>query len=121
MDGLADRDPNKPKRSASLTGGNTGNLIGSYQSHLFYTHDHGGEIHSHSIYDPGHVHSIFYRNGGEGYVIAQGTSWTNDVHAFSSNSSTTGISIYNSSAIISASGGLETRPINVYVNYVIKY
>jgi len=89
LDGAAGRDPNSGTRTA-LNGGNTGNNLGSYQSHAFQDH----------------MHSYDIRNGaGGGSAPPPGNA-----------------TAYTSGTTAGASGNVstETRPSNVYVNYIIK-
>lgn len=67
----------------------------------------GGEIQS-------HTHLMTYRRGAE----AAGA--TTDPNGFLSLNSDTDQGIYNNSNVIVASGGTETRPRNVAMNYIIK-
>lgn len=67
----------------------------------------GGEIQS-------HTHTMTYRRGAE----AAGT--TTDPNGFLSLNSDTDQGIYNNSNVVVASGGTETRPRNVAMQYIIK-
>jgi microcystin-dependent protein len=91
--------------------GNGGNSVGSKQEEAFLSH-------THSIVDPGHIHFVAHgwsvqsgsnRSGG-GELTTGGLSGAPDHNA---QSSTTGISI-------NETGGLEVRPKNAYVYYIIK-
>jgi microcystin-dependent protein len=116
VDGSAGVDPDKASRSAMATGGNSGNNVGSIQGSAYTNH-------SHTITDPGHVHdeTVSTTTGGPGSDIGIGglaggvgqtTSNTLDVA-----SNTTGITATNAST----TGSTETRPVNAYVYYMIKY
>lgn len=90
VDGTAARDPDSASRTAMNTGGNTANNIGSVQGHQYASHNHG----------------IKFYNGGP--------AGNNDGVVGSGNWQITN----NNTSI--ANGGNETRPINAYVNYIIK-
>lgn len=81
VDGTAGNDPEKTTRTASNTGGNTGNAVGSYQSDAAKISAAGASQN---------------QAGSDLVRKSNGTSFSN-VH------------------------GSETRPINVYVNFIIKY
>ncbi len=89
-------DPDADKRDESAPGGNTGNAVGSQQKDAFQ----------------GHEHSAYKVRGSGG--------WTNDGSALN-------CLAYPTSAILDktdfgeARYSKETRPLNVYVNYIIKY
>jgi len=90
------RDPDRAARIAMATGGFTGDKIGSIQADAFKNH-------THPITDTYTNYSQTSANGGTGNTGATGTLEQADTTA---NSST---------------GGSETRPINAYVNYIIKF
>lgn len=90
--GLA-RDPNPTTRTAMATGGAVGNLVGSMQL---------DELKAHS-------HVTSYTTTG------YGASYNNGAEALS-NSRNNGGTTRTSSTV----GGSETRPVNVYMNYIIK-
>ncbi len=79
------RDPDAGDRTASATGGNTGDKVGSYQEDQFKSHSHS--------------YTVFPSGRGD---IADGRYWQQG-------SGTTG-----------STGGSETRPKNIYVNWIIK-
>lgn len=104
VDGSAGRDPEDSTRTAMNTGGNTGDNVGSVQSDAFQGHKHRAQV---------------YR------VTATPVDGTNV--AGTSSTVSTGV---NSDDIHEATDdgvngtprtSLETRPINAYVNYMIKY
>lgn len=76
------------------TGGNTGNNIGSVQLDAFKSHTHTANAQG----SPG---------GGAT------TSWAQSAVAANNG--------YNQPVSVANTGGNETRPINAYVNYIIKY
>jgi microcystin-dependent protein len=104
VDGGAGYDPDRTSRTAINSGGNTGNSIGSYQGDAFQ----------------GHFHYNRYNNG----TTAAGGDPSRVI--VSTTNGTTG----NSGTVVSGarSDGTngtpriksETRPKNVYVNYIIK-
>ena len=103
-DGSAGNDPDANSR----TGGNT---IGSTQL------DAVGK-HSHPVDDPGHDHNfgrpINQGSGGSNWVTVKHPEGDGGGITLQTDPSTTGITIQES-------GGVETRPKNVYVNYIIKH
>lgn len=97
VDGGAGRDSDRASRTALKTGGNTGDNVGSYQADAYASHRH------YSNYGP----MIVQNTAGGVYVTASGSV---KVH-------------YNDPATryTDYSGGNETRPKNVGVNFIIKY
>lgn len=96
VDGSSNNDPDKLTRTASGIGGNTGNAVGSAQSYTVQSHNHT------TNYDG--IPLIKYNNGGVA-DWASGSSILSQGSPFS----------------VSNTGGTETRPKNIYVNYIIKY
>ncbi len=92
-------DPDAANRPGPANGANGGNAVGSYQQDMFKTHQHSS-----------------YNEGGVQQVESFGPTASGcDTVAFGSqpnlqNDPGTGFA-----------GGNETRPKNVYVNYIIKY
>lgn len=97
-------DPDASSRTAMATGGNTGNNVGSVQDSIFASHNHGGGNH-------GHTSSGSYGAGGG--AAMQGSDGGGIPFSISN--------VNASGTIISTQGGNETRPINAYVKYIIKY
>lgn len=91
VDGAAGRDPDSAGRTAMNSGGNTGNNVGSVQSYQIQSHNH--------------------------FVAATGFTGQVTAGSFSVIQSTETL---KASGLIGAEGGNETRPINYYVNYMIK-
>lgn len=83
-------DPDKATRIARNSGGNTGPVVGSYQSDEFRSHTHSNK-------------TAFIVNGAAGRY--SGGDW----------------GAFSQDPAINSSGGNETRPVNAYVNYIIKY
>jgi hypothetical protein len=100
--GASSNDPDASSRTAMNTGGNTGNNVGSIQSDEFQSHNHGGGD---------HIHNISYRTSTVGPLTPVIGGFANNPGTYPTNSSGT---------IISTQGGNETRPINAYVNFIIK-
>lgn len=92
VDGTAGRDPDVSGRFAGNAGGNTGNAVGSCQNDQFLTHVHGIPTYNSATGQP-----LGNNNFG-------GTNLSNI-----GNTNTT------------ANGGNETRPVNIALNYIIKY
>ena len=102
VDGTANRDPNHSTRTA-LNGGNTGNNPGSIQTA-------GTAVNG--LSDSGHTHVENVNTvGGGGSGIQPAT--------FSA-SGASGISTATGHAALTSTDS-ETRPVNLYVNYIIKY
>jgi microcystin-dependent protein len=95
----SNRDPNFSTRVASNTGGNTGGNVGSYQADAFKEHTHS-------------YNDIFHSEVG-GTV-----SVTNNWGSGDSDNDNRGSEIARTSG---TTGGSETRPVNVTVNYIIKH
>lgn len=90
VDGGSGNDPNAASRTAANPGGNTGNNVGSSQADIFGAHEHSIPVNTGS---------------GSSQIVAS-----------------TATSLYNGGANLQtlAAGGSETRPKNLYVNYIIK-
>jgi microcystin-dependent protein len=99
-DGLADPDDNSTYRTNIFIGGNTGNAVGSYQADMFAAHQHS----SFNEAPPQQVLSFQVIPSTGLNTVAFGT----------------GVGVQNAPGTGFA-GGSETRPKNVYVNYIIKY
>ena len=84
-------DPDASTRGRKYTGGNTNNLVGSYQQDAFASHSH----------------SIAFKNTNSGDSVQ-----LND-------SAGTGTS--DGTLSTNTTGGNETRPVNLYVVFYIKY
>lgn len=114
--GDATRDPNSSSRTAMNTGGNTGNNVGSIQGSQFGSHNHGGGAHNHEILSTSGI--------GSGGISAGSYSVSGRVTAgiipAASSSFTDSNAVQSRSGVINTNGGDETRPINAYVNYIIK-
>lgn len=97
------RDPDRASRVAMLPGGNSGDAVGSIQSDEFKNHQHlfGGD-------DQIGVAGGYTGVSGFSYDATSTTNWPPNAQNYRTKNDT------------SNSGGTETRPINIYVNYIIK-
>jgi len=98
VDGTANNDPDKAARTASNTGGNTGNAVGSLQ-------DDNLESHNHRLRYGSTAAALAASRGLIGGSTDQGSYINSGLGP----------------AFVENSGGNETRPKNVYVNYIIKH
>ena len=133
------RDPDAGSRTTINTNGNSGDAVGSLQGHALYSHNHddgtlaisASGAHGHT--DSGHTHTQNIGNGtfGSGsYTVANatpnfcttvGSSCNTDTgYAVISDTNTHPHANASFSGLTGSYGGLETRPVNVYVNYIIK-
>lgn len=105
LDGAAGRDPNAGTRAVSNPGGNSGNAVGSLQTDSFQ----------------GHWHELQENGAGFTFGSSNGTNSGGANFAVLG----TGTIIYASTIVNNGTNGpprfsSETRPVNVYVNYIIK-
>lgn len=108
------RDPNAGTRTAMATGGNTGDNVGSLQTgdNLAHTHSFSATTSS----DGAHTHTtavaltIGVASGGD----------TTGVNTATTTSSSNGAHTHTVSGTSGSTGG-ETRPINAYVEFIIKF
>ncbi len=117
----SNRDEDKNIRIALSSGGNTGNNVGSYQSSQFLSHTHTMELggaHTHDVYNGSA--KVHWGDGG-GYSTSYIDAGTNSGSGSSYYLATGSASPITHKHTINANGGLETRPENIYVNYIIKY
>ncbi len=111
MRGVSDSsgvDADSASRTASASGGNTGNNVGSLQSDA--TKKNGL-----ALSDPGHAHTYgdYYAGSGAGGVWPAGGGTSGGTHNRGTSSNSTNITLGN--------GDSETRPKNLYVNYIVKF
>lgn len=133
--GGSTNDPDRSARSAMNSGGNTGDNVGSVQGHAFQSHLHAkGTLAISSSTGSNHTHRGTTNNpllgvklSGSG-VGGNGGSWVSSTDSLISSGGhghPTG-DFTGSTATTAASGGTsqastsETRPVNAYVNYIIK-
>lgn len=107
MDKSTNNDPN----SSTRTGGNA---VGSYQSDIYGSHNHTASTgdagaHSHSITGS----TLDDNSWGGGQAAADGGNSNITMY-------TNGVGNHSHSVTVNNNGGNETRPKNVYVNYIIK-
>lgn len=100
VSGTSGNDPDASSRTA-ISGGNTGNNIGSYQSDDFKSH----------------THNMQAANATAGSGVAAGSTLANAGSAYTVGGTPTLTPMYST---VTSTGGSETRPVNVYVNYIIK-
>lgn len=105
VDNGAGRDPDASSRTQSATGGNTGDNPGSFQSEA--TARNGL-----ALSDPGHSHTIT-----RSIDVNTGA---NGVNSGAANFSGTVTTAAVSTGVTLGPGDAETRPFNLYVNYIIK-
>lgn len=112
VDRGAGRDPDRAARSAANGGGNAEDRVGSVQGSQFSSH-------AHSVNDPGHTHTFSNRpltHGGSLPGYAAGSVWNSDGFDLRS-----GVPSNRTGITLGTSGGSETRPVNVGLNYIIRY
>lgn len=100
-DNAVGRDPNAGVRTSMNSGGNTGDNVGSIQGDSFTSHQH--------IQGYGSSVSPAARYGS----VSGLASARVDYYTAAATDGTDG-------ALVSSTGGAETRPINAYINYIIK-
>lgn len=111
VSGAATNDPDRLTRTAMNTGGNTGNAVGSVQGQA--TAKNGL-----AISDGGHSHAL--PNGTTNYYTYYGhvsiyrtSGYTGGSSALNTDGSTSNVSL--------GAGDNESRPVNAYVLYCVKY
>lgn len=115
------RDPDRATRSAMNAGGNTGDNVGSIQDHQFDEHTHVQDEHNHTQNQ--HRHNSLAENykaylcnvtksAGSADAIFNGTG------QYTSYTTPTNVA---TTATNQNTGGNETRPINAFVEYIIRY
>lgn len=121
FDNGAARDPDAGSRTAMNIGGVTGDAVGSLEaeSYLGHTHTASQGSHSHTVNVPVKGHTI------AGAFIAPNNSGSSLVRMATYNAPDTAyVDTTSASApaiTVSTDGGLETRPVNANVRYLIKY
>ena len=138
VDANSGHDPDSAARVAlqatnTAGPGNVGDQVGSYQSSAFASHDHPltDPGHGHTLHDPGHSHA-----GNAGVILEQGAYGADCAGGFGggglfgpnvcgagTTAVGTGITLSNATTGItmaSAGTSTETRPANVYVQFIIK-
>lgn len=108
VDSAAGRDPNSGARTAMNTGGATGNNVGSVQGSDFASHQHTMRVVSSAgsvpLSSSNHIGSSGVGNAVPVYYAQNFTGADTTL-----------------TTVVASSAGNETRPVNAYVNYLIKY
>lgn len=130
VDGGSGRDPNANDRTASKPGGHLGNDVGSIQSDLMQSHKHidSGHTHGASTTVRGQIPTSFREDcdaGGSARVNGnEGDQGTFDP-GFSATTRIDNASANIGDPVGSTAGnpriGRETRPINAYVQWIIRW
>lgn len=161
VDGAAGRDPDSSSRTASNSGGNTGNAIGTLQGEQLKSHNHTQDSHNHTQDSHNHAqdshnhaqiahnhtqvpHDHSFNNaqkfngagGGASNLFTRSDLGTNltilpatainieatatNIQAIATNIQAIATNI-QATATNQAFGGNETRPLNIDLNYIIKY
>jgi microcystin-dependent protein len=131
VDGIAGRDPDSVARTTSATGGNAGNNVGSSQEDSLASHRHAINLSATTSSAGAHSHGVIR---DDGVVIRWGDGGGNSsdrIDAADSDGSdprrlrTTVEGAHSHTVSLSGQSGFtgaaDTRPKNVYVNYIIKY
>lgn len=122
------RDVDHDARVGMNAGALGGDQLGSVQSDLFARHDHGGGHHTHDhgagpAYEPSsgkYAPFGLANDGAKGNALVWPGNLTIGLEeARSYPIASLGITYANNFLV--AQGGSETRPVNAYVNYIIKY
>jgi microcystin-dependent protein len=127
VDAGAGLDPDSGSRTAMNSGGNIGNAVGSVQGSAFANHNHQNA----SFASSSHHHFLPFGSDGFGLYGSEGRFGSRGltigrafVAANVANAATTESlsDVPDASATVPGDGGsTETRPVNAYVNYIIKY
>jgi microcystin-dependent protein len=108
------RDPDAVSRSTSAAGGNANDAVGSLEADAFKSHDHTSGTES----VPSGTSGLLYMNNVQGGMSLRMEAGGACVRTTTNQPSGGGAATHTHS--IGQSGGSETRPANVYVNYIIK-
>ena len=104
-DGSTTRDPDSGLRTAMNSGGNAGDNVGSVQVHSFNNHNH--RLMGNDCMQNANIFPVGF--GLVGKAMDSCGTWAY------SNTDAAG------KQIVENSGGNETRPVNAYVNWIVKY
>lgn len=131
VDGIAGRDADKTARTAANPGGNTGNAVGSVQGNATAKNgltNSSSSITFGALSRPGtHVHDMSDQSGPYGTNTA--SSWIStsitantypDRKTGANGDHTHTVGASSAAAQDMSSTDSETRPLNIYVNYIIK-
>lgn len=111
VDNGVNRDPDRGARTAANAGGATGDAVGSVQGHEFAVHDH-------PVVDPGHTHTI-RALGGSPSCSATTTLAGQPCPGGPFEVPGAGL-LAQTRVTVGTRGGIETRPVNANVHYIIK-
>lgn len=107
-------DPDRASRTAMGSGGLTGDNVGSVQGHAFQTHTHTQSAHRHI--------TAYHASGTVGHPYNPGYSGTiNSPNTQYSDYQTPAIQNASASGANSQASSNESRPVNAYVIYCVKY
>jgi microcystin-dependent protein len=123
VDDGSGRDPDTSSRTAMNPGGNTGDNVGSVQTSQYASHSHPYSGTTGSPSSISHTHNLaagertdLTSGGSSGALNDSGTYVTADANDTGLGSHTHGYS-----GTTTAEGGNESRGINAYTNYFIRY
>jgi hypothetical protein len=122
VDGATGRDPDSASRTAPATGGNSGSQVGSVQNQSMIGHTHQAGVLRAAVYlVPGGLHTLEVSTGFTGNKsLGTGSGGTGGGGSVPASAAVLGTS-GNLSSNDPTPGAMETRPVNVYVNYIIKH
>lgn len=130
-DNSAGRDPDAASRTAQNTGGATGDNVGSVQGFTIQDHQHATNIANILKVTGGGIYGFQDSDWSYGATIAFSSSKASARSGYDGDGSatagrnTTGISVLNPSSVPNLPTATtptdETRPINSFVNFIIKY
>jgi len=107
------RDPDSNARIAAAAGGNIGNMVGSVQDDQMQAHKHNDTGHNHRMAAHTDTDKV---NDGSNETVAT-NDWNYNHYTYNAHANLT-------DPVESSAGpvryGLETRPLNAYVNWIIK-
>lgn len=106
-------DPDRASRTAMATGGATGDNVGSVQGHAFQTHTHTQNAHSHTS-------AATSAPTSDGSSLIRGALGPNNWNLSTSSATATNQNAGATGATAQASTN-ETRPVNAYVIYCVKF
>ncbi len=119
VDGDAEVDSDRTSRTALKVGGNTGNKVGSAQGYASARPVSSGFRGTTGTDYPDHVHTMqVCMSGPAGFSMAWTAQSANPVPTTDSTSGANTRHQHDFS--VTAGGDSETRPINVYVNFIVK-
>lgn len=111
-------DPDRASRIAMASGGATGDNVGSVQGHAFQTHTHVQNQHAHQVVartGPGAS-----THGTTSRLAAATDSVTSDYDASPVYATTAVNQTAGATGTHAQASSNESRPVNAYVNYIIK-